>query len=258
MSIHDAKGHLEHFCACLPTVPYADQPRPEYILESLPDGQFRADVVLPPGVNIFPRRVSGKLRWASQKMAIKDAAFCAYAGLYEAELINENLLPTSLPDPVVRAMEDDTEEVASLLCVRERMKPWTIAVGSQESICRQALTIRAQFLDGQELPSMHLLLPAVFDIAMSFKMFWTNEPSIDIEIVPESVADETLFDDKFLPLSRLSSQRLFESIFQGKMQSRREGPRGSRSLSYLSWKRHCCWTGSMNVPATCLQINSTS
>lgn len=230
MSIHDAKGHLEHFCACLPTVPYADAPRPEYILKSLPGDRFKADVVLPPSINISPRRIRGKLDWSCQKMAIKDAAFRAYIRLYDAELVNKNLLPSPLPDPVVDASDVETDEVASLLVVRERMTPWKFAVESQAIVCRQALTIRGQFWEGQELPPVHLIFPRALDISMAFDLFWTNKQSIKIQIRPELLLSDSQRDGKFLSLSHLSSQRLFESIFYGKIQRRGEDPRRSPFL----------------------------
>jgi dsRNA-specific ribonuclease len=220
LSIHDAKGHLEHFCACLPTVPYADIPRPEYILEPLPAGLFKADVVLPHSVNIAPRRISGRFGWKGQKMATKEAAFRAYVRLYEAGLINKNLLPEALPDPVVPFSEIETEEEGSVICVRGRTIPWTQVFGKGKNVCRQTLTICTQFSEGEELPCLHLFLPTVLDISMAFGMFWTNEQFVNVEIGPERFAGDFLENHELLSLAHLSTQRLFESIFLGKMQMR--------------------------------------
>lgn len=218
MSIHDAKAHLEHFCACLPTVPYADLPRPEYILESLAADRFKADVVLPHSVNIVPRRISGMLEWTTQKMATKDAAFRAYARLYEAGLINPNFLPAALPDPVVLETEAETEEEASVVRVKDRMNPWTQPFESKESVYKHVLTIRARFSGEEELPCLHLLFPTVIDVSTVFNLFWTNEQSINVQIVPKRLGGDCLDDPALQALGRLSTQRLFESIFLGKMQ----------------------------------------
>lgn len=230
LSIHDAKGHLEHFCACLPTVPYVDPPRPEYIFESLPAEEFRADVVLPHRINIVPHRIRGRYAWKSQKMATKDAALQAYVRLYEVGLINKNLLPKALPDPVVLGIEGETEEVQSLLCVQGRVNPWAEACGSRDGACRQILTIRARVSGWDPLPDLHLPFPAVFQTSMAFKMFWTKEQDIDIEISPVCSGNSLLDDDEFRSLAHLSTQRLLESVFPGKMQIRNKIPHMSPFL----------------------------
>ncbi len=200
-------------------MPYADTPRPEYILESLPSDQFRADVVLPHSVNIAPRRVSGRYEWSSRKMATKDAALRAYARLYDARLINQNLLPTALPDPVVLGAEVETEE-QSVLCVRDRMNPWNRSFESREGAGGQILRIRAHFMGEEELPFLYFLVPVEFDISMAFRMFWTNEQAINVEISQKRLVGDLLQDHEFLSLARLSTQRLFESVFLRKMQMR--------------------------------------
>jgi dsRNA-specific ribonuclease len=155
-------------------------------------------------------------------MATKEAAFRAYVRLYDAGLINKNLLPEALPDPVMLSSEMETEEEGSVICVRGRTMPWTQAFGNGESVYRQTLTIRTQFSEGEELPCLHLFLPSVLDISMAFRMFWTNEQFINVEIGPERFAGDFLPDQELLSLAHLSTERLFESIFLGKMQMRSE------------------------------------
>ncbi|ERF76327.1 hypothetical protein EPUS_04185 [Endocarpon pusillum Z07020] len=224
LSIEDAKGHLEHFCACLPTVPYADPPRPEYILRCCPAGHFQADVILPHSVNIMPRRIGGRFVWATQKMATKDAALQAYTRLYEAGLINNNLLPTALPDPVVPIPEAELDEEDRVVCVRGRINPWSHFPERRNSPGQQVLTISVQFSGGEQLPCLHLLVREVFDITMAFTLFWSNEQSINVEIRPERLTEDVLHDQEFQRISHLSTRRLFESIYLGKMQRQSKMP----------------------------------
>ncbi|ROW06517.1 hypothetical protein VMCG_04359 [Cytospora schulzeri] len=100
LTIHDAKSHLQHFCATLSSSKYVDF-RPDYIIERLvseatqPDAPipFKATVLLPVSLPQNVRQATSIRAWLSEKDACKDAAFQAYKGLYEEGLLNDNLLP---------------------------------------------------------------------------------------------------------------------------------------------------------------------
>jgi dsRNA-specific ribonuclease len=186
-------------------------------LESVLGEQFKAEVILPHSINIAPRRIPGRFAWKSQMMATKDAALRAYARLNEAGLINDNLLPNVLPDPVVPMPDIELEEEESLVCVRSRMNPWTRSLDSRGNPYRQLLSIRTQFSGEEELPRLYLLVPETFDISMAFKMFWTDEQCINVEISPESLVDNIRHDQDFHNHGLLATRRLLESVFLGKM-----------------------------------------
>lgn len=163
-------------------------------------------------------------------MATKDAAFRAYARLYEAGLINRNLLPTALPDPLVLVGEDETEGKESILSVRGRMSPWTCPIAQRESAYRKILTVRAQFSESEQLSQLYLLVPAAVDISMAFKLFWTVEQSITVDIHSGRLAGDVLQDQEFQRLAVLSTQLLLESVFLKKMQRRSEMAQASLFL----------------------------
>ena len=163
-------------------------------------------------------------------MATKDAAFRAYVHLYEAGLINNNLLPTPLPDPIVAEIGATTEKQESLIWVRGRINPWTCFWDSRERACQQILTISAQASEIEQFPCLHLLFPDVLDISMAFNLFWTNEKSINVQVRPERLVGDIPHDQEFLSLSRQSTQRLLESIFLGKMPLESENPQTSPFL----------------------------
>ncbi len=180
-------------------------------------------------------------------MATKDAALQAYTRLNEAGLINNNLLPSALPDRVVLIPEAEGEEEERVVSVRGRVNPWIHSLGSRRSACRQVLTINVQFSGGEQLPCLHLLVWELFDVTLGFKLFWSNEQSINVEIRPERLIVDLLQDQEFQHVSQLSTQRLFESIFIGKMPMQSEGPPNFPFLvvpflqagSMHQWLEHC-------------------
>jgi hypothetical protein len=150
-------------------------------------------------------------------MATKDAALQAYARLNEAGLINDNLLPNVLPDPVVPTLNTELEGKDSVVRVRSRMNPWARSPDSGGYPYHQILSIRVQFLGEEELPRLYLLMPEAFDISMLFRMFWTDEQCINVEICPERLVDKINHDQDFHNLCLLTTQRLFESVFLRRM-----------------------------------------
>lgn len=143
-------------------------------------------------------------------MAAKEAAFRAYTRLYDAGLINKNLLPTALPETVV--VEDNVEaeeEVESVVCVRERLNPWIRCLDTEGSKSPQVLTIYAQFSEEKDLPPLHILVPNRLDLTMDFQMLWTREQPIKVKVHPEKLVDG-LLDDRNC---HLSAQRLLQSVF---------------------------------------------
>jgi hypothetical protein len=64
---------------------------------------------------------NGRKWWRTESAARKDAAFQAYVALYEAGLVNNNLLPLNREGAVVR---DAREELPSMMEVSEQLKPW--------------------------------------------------------------------------------------------------------------------------------------
>lgn len=90
-----AKQRLEHFCRVLSRREFVD-PRPVYIIRRHggADAPFlSAEVRLPIFIPANVRTAKSMKEWKSEKNATKDAAFQAYLALYEAGLLNENLLP---------------------------------------------------------------------------------------------------------------------------------------------------------------------
>lgn len=100
LTIHDAKSHLDHFCATLSSRKFVDF-SPDYLIRKVVGEHARAGtpslikatVLLPVSLPPEVRQATSSRAWFSESNACKDAAFQAYRALYEAELIDEHLLP---------------------------------------------------------------------------------------------------------------------------------------------------------------------
>ncbi len=99
---------------------------PEYICGEDPseppiDGKpaLKCTVILPAFLHPSLQRWGSKYSWYSEKSATKDAALQAYRGLYNAGLLNENLLPLEFP-----LGPDEEDESKSIIEPRNMYDPW--------------------------------------------------------------------------------------------------------------------------------------
>ncbi|KAI0112057.1 RNase3 domain-containing protein [Nemania sp. FL0031] len=123
LDFDQAKSHLEHFCRKLTSKQYIDH-SPYYIPEQIdgfPDGipRIKAVVHLPPSLPQEIRQVKSRMHWYSEKNAFKDAAFQAFKAIYEAGLVNDNLMP--LTDDTL----EDFDAHRSTMEVNTLWKPWS-------------------------------------------------------------------------------------------------------------------------------------
>ncbi|KAK5654561.1 hypothetical protein OQA88_7190 [Cercophora sp. LCS_1] len=132
LDMENAKGRLQRFCAAAGKamgrhVGEADR-QPYYIFKEVqapvatdsPEPWMKAKVVLPACVSYRLRTTWSKGAWQSERNASKDAAFQAFMRLYEAGLVNNNLLP------LAGGGDSDSlgEDMCSLIEIREQFNPW--------------------------------------------------------------------------------------------------------------------------------------
>ncbi|KAK1754599.1 dicer-like protein 2 [Echria macrotheca] len=176
LTIDDAKRHLEHFCGTLSSRKFID-PRPYYTIGSL-DGRplspetralLKATVHLPTSLVPELRRFTSLQGWYSQEYAMKDAAFHAYSQLYEAGLVNKNLLPVHvselLPDAVGRA---------GLAVVSEQLNPWVGISHKWRATDGELFRRRVLFENKYESISaeFHIVLPVPIPHMAPVKIYW--------------------------------------------------------------------------------------
>ncbi|KAK0747633.1 hypothetical protein B0T21DRAFT_379640 [Apiosordaria backusii] len=162
ITIHDAKQHLEHFCSTLSTRKFVSW-APFYIIHDLEGnpidarkpGLRTATVNLPVSLSPSLRRAQSLRPWPSEAFACKDAAFQAYKQLYEAGLVNQNMLPLR-ETPAV----EDVETREGLTIVDVQYNPWPDVAKAWESSTKlfsRRVTISSD--DGTHWAQLDLSLP---------------------------------------------------------------------------------------------------
>ncbi|KAK5713816.1 Dicer-like protein 2 [Elasticomyces elasticus] len=86
--------HLHHFCQLLQS-DSCIEPRPDFSFHEDQNGRIGASFTLPHSIAAHASHAPSKRTWRTEKAAKKDAAFHAYAALFEAGLLNDHLLPIS-------------------------------------------------------------------------------------------------------------------------------------------------------------------
>ena len=221
LTLETAIPHLNHFCARLPAKEYVDN-RPIYrFKEDFRSRLMKAEVILP---NCLPmvRQASGLEYWLSERQAKKDAAFEAYVALYNAGLVNDNLLP----EPKHRYESKPTQDRERPAQDRERpslilssgMNPWARLADlwknfPDTSLHPTAITVERPL---QSPLQMVMLLPESLPIVPSCRLIWspaqTYTASFQNFLLPPCQVD-----GKFVDMVREISHVIYHSAHSAKM-----------------------------------------
>jgi dsRNA-specific ribonuclease len=177
LTADNATQHLYHFCSILPRQSYVDN-RPEFSFES--DGlQVKGKVTLPSCVHPDVRRTEGRSWWMTERAARKEAAFQAYKALYEAGLVNDNLLP------LTKSREFTLKDLALLpavMEVSEQYDPWVDWAYSWSSETPGVHLSRIVVRHNGDVAYMKLLCPTVPPPLEPMTLFWDNETTYMVEV----------------------------------------------------------------------------
>ncbi|KAK4098271.1 P-loop containing nucleoside triphosphate hydrolase protein [Parathielavia hyrcaniae] len=180
VTIHDAKAHLEHFCATLSTRKFVDW-SPFYVVHDLQGNPVdarqsclrKATVHLPVSLAPELRCFESLMPWPSEANACKDAAFQAYAKLFEAGLLNRHLLPIREDD-----LPKGVEPRAGMEVVREQLNPWPrVAQAWRDGAptWRRRMTVSSH--DRMRRAELELVLPVPVPHMEPFDLYWNHESS---------------------------------------------------------------------------------
>ncbi|KAL8366055.1 hypothetical protein RB595_004708 [Gaeumannomyces hyphopodioides] len=189
ITVKDAKSHLDHFCRVIGSRMFVD-PSPEFLITETSDNEIRATVLLPVSLPPNLRRAMSSRGWKSQKNASKDAALQAYKMLYEAGLLNQNLLPIR---EEVLAPNRDVEGRPGTMQVRKQYTPWADMVAAwNEEALREVHWRRLRLSDeqGSTMCEVDVLLPCPFPILSRFELYWTQNSRLPWTVSLE--ADTTI------------------------------------------------------------------
>ncbi|KZT67223.1 P-loop containing nucleoside triphosphate hydrolase protein [Daedalea quercina L-15889] len=231
LTLDSVTSHLNHFCAVLPNATYGGQlalydlDPPDYPelwhsqqdrLKDFPpyQGPWGATVTLPRCLPAHLRKFSTKREHRTKRLAQKHAAFNAYIALYEAQLLDDHLLP------LMSAIEPDKgEEVKKLLADIEKragtekvsiqMDPWT--TNEDEGAWWKAEVI----IDG--LPALTMLtqkpLPTFSEREMP-TIYIPGRAATHVEVRPMGKMNE---DEAYLERARAYTHRMFLTLYFARM-----------------------------------------
>lgn len=182
LTIHDAKSHLQHFCATLASRKHVDY-QPDYLVEELHDSArpgasilVKATVLLPVMVPLNLRQATSSRSWLSEKYAFMDAAFQAYKALHEEGLIDHHLLP--LRD----SLERDIEVRPGMKEIRALHNPWVKVANAWErnQFSRRALKVLDQ--KGSAVCEMELVFPGDFPEMNPMTIWWDHDTQLTLRL----------------------------------------------------------------------------
>jgi dsRNA-specific ribonuclease len=180
LTADDTMAHLHHFCSKLPAEPFSDM-RPMFSYKQEPPGsnEITAIVTLPNCVDASVRVATSLRKWETEKNAAKDASFQAYAGLYSAGLLNENLLPLSHDFEI---QLDVSDKLGSQVDIDLEYNPWQLVAEAWSSTYIYDLAVQFNFHEHTERPpvKMRLSFPCEVPDLQPLRVQLTTDASVYI------------------------------------------------------------------------------
>ncbi|KAI0472383.1 RNase3 domain-containing protein [Xylaria cf. heliscus] len=179
LDFDQAKSHLEHFCLKMTSRQYIDR-RPYYISEQINSSsndppRISAVVQLPPSLPQAIRRVKGLRQWYSEKNAFKDAAFQAFKAIYEAGLVNDNLMP--LIDDILEGIETRSSTIE----VNDLWRPWQ-KIARLWGQCDERVQRELLLKDGDRvIARFQASIPGHFPKLPPFQIYWDADNTWTVE-----------------------------------------------------------------------------
>jgi dsRNA-specific ribonuclease len=222
LTLETAIPHLNHFCARLPVCEYADN-RPIYdFKEDFTSHLLKAEVVLPNCLDPTVRRASGLEYWPSERQAKKDAAFQAYVALYNAGLVNDNLLPEPRHGYESQAAQDQERAAQDRqrpsLILSPGMNPWADLANLWKKFPDISLHPTTITIERPSQPSqqMVMLLPESLPAVPSCRLLWSPDQTYRASFQNFSCPAHQV-DGKFVDMVREISYVVYHSAHSAKM-----------------------------------------
>ncbi|KAL7275711.1 Dicer-like protein 2 [Rhizina undulata] len=183
LNLENATPKLHHFCALSTKSKYINL-KPEFIVEAndppaltntnrnqfLP--VFSATVILPSSLAPEVRQARSTRRWQTEKLAKRHAAYVACMQLWNAGLLNKNLMPLSTGDPEVDEFQDIAKRASNAL-VDVTMNPWTNVSSRWWSGDIFVTPLTVNMPDGQTI-NVQMFLPYDCPPVDEITLYWTN------------------------------------------------------------------------------------
>lgn len=159
------------------------------------------------------REFEGRTEWKTEKMAKRDAAFEAYAKLYYAGLVNDNLLPAHVSD-YENVLEVDKRP--GLVQVPSPSSPWAGIAAAWQTTNRfyqSIVEITSSKAQAPVFPQMVMVLPFPLPCDISFPLYWNEDTTLTASLSCSTAK----FDPNLLKLAGTTTHILLSSIFASRM-----------------------------------------
>lgn len=153
-------------------MPYVDL-RPAFFYDEDPvTNMISATVVLPSCLNPSLQATTGIGKWRTERAAAKDAAFQAYVALYEAGLLNDNLLPLSHSWTLQDG--DQHESICATIDVGKQFSPWNELADawSAPELHQTLISLQGQSSSVQDKLLMVLTTPSSVPHISPISLYW--------------------------------------------------------------------------------------
>jgi dsRNA-specific ribonuclease len=174
-------AHLHHFCSRLPQDQYVDN-RPEFVFTEDPNTNLiTAEVILPNSLDSSLRSITGLGEWRTERAAAKDAAFQAYVNLYNAGLLNDNLLP--LTHTWELEEKDQWDETCEIVEIQHQHNPWVELADAWSCPDAHQTRITVQTQSSSKADDLCILLTTSLGIPQvpSLDMYWDDSTTFSLK-----------------------------------------------------------------------------
>ncbi|KAL8908051.1 MAG: hypothetical protein Q9207_001030 [Kuettlingeria erythrocarpa] len=187
------------------------------LLADAGEGSITAKVVLPISVDASVREACGQSTWSTEKMAKRDAAFEAYAKLYGAGLISDNLLPIKALGEAVGELKGEVAKVPGLVEVAGQFNPWYLVASQWQALTGPSgLHCFQVSLDcnGELVATMKMLLPCPLPPVHPIPLYWDALTTFTATIDP---CPRKASHAMNLDMAAQSTTLLLRSVFRHRM-----------------------------------------
>ncbi|KAI0789681.1 hypothetical protein C8Q75DRAFT_764525 [Abortiporus biennis] len=234
LTLHSAISHLYHFCAILPAgghgphIPLFDLDPPDYpegwhagLKTSIEpyQGPWRATCVLPRALPSEVRTFTSDFH-QSKRAARYNAAFITYVKLYEAGLLDDNLLPLSSvrnqdTDGQVDLLLQEVQKREGTASVTVQMDPWMVTAAEVEIWWRTELVIG-------DLPALYMFTPhriPTFQPQEMPTLYIPGEGAVGVHIGSVCVAE---IDPDTIERAQQYTKRMLDPIHGARLDNSRD------------------------------------
>ncbi len=209
--MHESVSNLHSFCSSIPCRGYVAN-RPFFIYQSNKLGLIQATVQLPRSLDPSLHRISGCRWWSRKQLAKEDAALQAYIALFNAQLVNDHLIPSQPEDLLGPSFPHQSRYE-----IPPQYSPWADAAGlwnNNSGLFYHQLRISRP---GESDTALLMVMPICLPFEIRFPLFVT--PGITYTAIIEAGTAVVMQD---ISIGRRVTRLILGSAFRRRLSSDRD------------------------------------